>query len=244
MSSKKVLIIFITKDSVMPEILDSAKNQDYQNCEVLVNVKEPQLLDDNSMKNFLYNMMINREETRKKALKTDADYFFLVDDDVKIPIDTVTKMMKQFDSRKTTIPFPMPDGTIIPKGTPVKEKHIIGGWYKHGDGDDWNAGRWVADNTFWNYKGPQAGMIPVHKIDMGCIMLSREYYSKITHHIVRAKEYEFYGSKRLSGFCECMGFAQDAHELGYVMWMNGAVICEHKKEERNARILTKTKDCC
>lgn len=240
---KKVLVVIVTKDSVMPEILESAQNQDYPECEVFVNVKAPRLLDDNPMRNFLFNMTFNREEARKKALLTNADYFMLLDDDVKLPLDAVTKQMRQFVARKTTIPFPTPDGKIIPKGTPVAEKHIIGGWYRHHQSNDWNAGKWVADNTFWNYKSPQVAMERVDKIDMGCIMLSREYYEKIIHHIIEDKIYEFYGSGGdMMGFCECMGFAQDAYELGVTMWMNGDVICEHMKGERDGRKDSSTTD--
>jgi glycosyltransferase involved in cell wall biosynthesis len=217
----KVLIMIPTYREVPKECWDSVINQDYQDFDILINKKE-QRHEDRA-----FDIIDNRNEIREKALETDAEYFLFVDDDVVIPRDTISNLITQMDRKCTTMDFPGGDGKIIPKGTPIPEKFIVGGWYQHRDGS-WNCGKWVADNTFINFKHPEKSVIRVDKIDMGCILLKREVLEKVKFRL--EPERKMNNNRYL---CSCLMFAIDAQDAGYDLWMSGDVICEHlkKKEE-------------
>ena len=71
--------------------------QDYGNMEILINIKEP----DPKLSKYP-NIVVNANECRERALQTDADYFWMVDDDVICPPNALTELMKQRGKRKTT----------------------------------------------------------------------------------------------------------------------------------------------
>lgn len=228
---KKVLIISVTKDTLIPECLEALNGQDYPNYELLINVRPVEKLHDELIFNKHLNIIANSNEAREKALKTDADYFWWVESDIVPPKNALSSLMKQMGKKKSTIDFPLSPGKIIPKGTDVPEKHIMGGWTVHGSGDC-SAGKWVADNTFCNLFYPQAGLIEVDKIDFSCVLLTREVMSKVKFESGLNRVFHWYGTegdKLDINPCHCLMFAIRAQDLGYRLFMDGSVICKHIK---------------
>ena len=179
-------------------------------------------------------MIANRNALRGRALETDADYFWMLDSDVVPPHDALSKMMKQVGKKKVSMDFVMPNIPIIKDGTPVEEKHIIGGWYEFRNpvGDRkmtgaWNCGKWVADNTLMNLGYQDKGFIEVDKIDLGCVLVKREVLDKVKFKEGNVRSIKYYGCNRWTWPCHCLMFAIDAQDLGYQLWMDGSVVCEH-----------------
>ena len=216
----KVCTMLIAKERVMDECLQAIMTQDYGNMEILINIKEP----DPKLSKYP-NIVVNANECRERALQTDADYFWMVDDDVICPPNALTELMKQMGKRKTTIPFRV-DGKVIPVGTPVKEKHIIGGWWKHHNAcghehkyGSWSCGSWIPNKGFANYFGkPYNGLTKVDKVDFGCILISREVLEKIPFENGFGVDMRWYNPKT-EGYnghpCHCLMFAIRAQDLGY-----------------------------
>lgn len=195
----KALIVIPTADDVRKECMDSCKNQDYKNYEIMVARKKPV-----PKKAWIENIVDNRNAARKKALKTDADCFLWIDSDIVLPKNALSEMMKQ--------PFA-----------------ILGGWYKI-NRIDWNAGKWIADNTLFNLRAPEPSVIKVDKIDLGCIFMKREVLKKIKFRLEN-RALTIWGMKEKTGACECLMFAIDAQDAGYQLYMDGDVICKHLKKE-------------
>ena len=225
----------------MDECLQSIMTQDYGNMEILINIKEP-----DPKKEKYPNIVDNANECRERALKTDADYFWMVDDDVLPPPYALTELMKQMGKKKTTMPFRMTvTSPEIPVGTPVKEKHIIGGWWKHHNPcghehvyGSWSCGSWIPNQGFANYFGiPYTGLTKVDKIDFGCILISRKVLEKIPFENGDKVDIRWYKpeekDKKQKSFnghpCHCLMFAIRAQDLGYELYMCGNVICKHIK---------------
>jgi len=225
----KVLVIVITEDDVLKECYDSILKQDYPDFSTLVSVKKQELLSGNSDANKLLNIVKHRNEARKKALASDADYFFWIDSDIVLPVNAISSLLLQlqvpkvspiFDKLKSQFPITEP-----------KQKHIMGGWYKlHSDTEKtaWNCANWVADNKIASVEGWQRSVIRVDKMDLGCVMMSREVLEKIS--FKHGFNLEVNDNRRA---CECLMFAKDAQDAGYELFMDGDVVCEHLKREVN-----------
>ncbi len=230
---KKVLIIVPVAYKIMPECLKALEEQDYFNYEILVDVKNPVKICENKAANGLLNDMNHRNELREKALKTDAEYFLMVDDDTILPQTALTNLMLQMREKKTTIDFPLPNGKIIPKGTKNPEKFIIGGWYpfKHTNNHLWVCGNWVEDDVFCTLNRPQLGLIKLDMIGFGCCLVKREVLEKIilTEEMVSRFSKNRFGQDMFAGVC--VGFCNMADELGYNIYIDGSVICDHLVRE-------------
>lgn len=157
-------------------------------------------MDYNSKYNKIGNIIWHSEKTRKIAIETDADYFLFVDTDVVLPVNTITELVKQLKNGN---------------------KHIISAWFKISD-YEYNAGRWVADNTLAQLQSIEKSVTMVDKIDFGCMMLSR----------IAIEDCEFIFEDRdimNQKACQCLSFAINAQDKGYKLWMDGDVICKHKE---------------
>jgi cellulose synthase/poly-beta-1,6-N-acetylglucosamine synthase-like glycosyltransferase len=221
----KVLVVVITEDSVMPECERSIRGQDYPNFDILIDV-----LKGESNINRIINIVNHRNTAREKALKTDADYFFLVDSDVVLPINAISSLMLQLQVPKVNHSFDRLK-LQFPNMPEPKQKHIMGGWYRlmEKDGREvWNCANWVANNVIASVEKPQNSVIRVDKIDLGCVMMSREVLEKVS--FKHGFDLEVNKNGRA---CECLMFARDAQDAGYELFMNGDVVCEHIKREVN-----------
>ena len=233
----KVLIIIPTVDKVMPEVIDSIASQDYPNFRLMVNVKKPKLSikkkSKKCLENTLKNITIHRNELREKALKIDADYYWMLDSDVVPPKNALSSLMLQTGKKVSTIASININGNFIPAGTVNPEKSIIGGWYpvKYTKKHEWACGKWVGDNMFYILREPQNSLIQVDMIGLGCCLVKRKVleWIKLTEEEVFKISTDRYGRKTLAG--DCVAFGNIAYNMGYKLYMDGSVICEHLIQE-------------
>lgn len=209
----KVLVVIITKDTVRKSCMDSVKAQDYKDFEILVNVKEPRYkhIDSNAFDESMKRCMItylncseNREEARKKALKSDAEYFFFVDSDVVLPRNAISEFMKQ--------PF-----------------DVQGGWYNVRHEHRYTCARWVADNVSINLYHVEPSLVKVDSIGMGCAFISRKALRRIYfEHGIDDRATTYMGGKKYHLVLgECGALGNLLHKKGIQPYMNGSVVCKH-----------------
>lgn len=199
----RVCVIVISKKEVPTaqtlKCLESILNQDAP-CSVLFSMDEKPELDKPS------NIIWHSNKARSMALATDADFFAFVDTDIVLPPGAISELVTQLR---------------------VGDKHIISGWFRVSD-DEYNAGRWVADNTLVQLRAVENSVVGVDKIDFGCMLLSREALEAcvfITEHR------EFIHNTEAKAACPCLSFAVNAQNRGYTLWMDGSVVCQHKHFE-------------
>jgi glycosyltransferase involved in cell wall biosynthesis len=231
---KKVLVVVIARldrdHPVHAKCLASIYSQDYPNVDALIYYKKPTSHDSWAA---LKNCVDNRNAARKCALASDADYFLFLDDDIALPNTAVSSFMLQTGKKTSTITVATQGGEVIPAGREIPEKHIQSGWYPIFFADTktikrFLGGRWVADNRLIAFHRPEASLIKTDVVGCGCAFLSRE--------VLTAIEFEFgidvaftdeYG-QQVRGE-EHVAFGNRAFALGYDMYMNGDVVCEHHK---------------
>jgi len=232
---KKVLITIPTNNEVMPEVMKAVNAQTYPNFDVLVNVGDSPL--DPKLETLLKTFAISRNKIRELALETDAEYIFMVDSDVLVPVDALANLMYQMGNKVTSIDWRAPDGRIIPKGTKNPEKFIIGGWYpkKFTNNHEWICGKWTADNLFMTLNYPAKSLIEVDMVGLGCCLVKRELLEKVKW--VESELFKIskdrWGEDTYAG--DCLAFCNLVADAGYRMYMDGSVICKHlirsRKEE-------------
>lgn len=221
---KKVLITIITRRETPSAetmcCLAAAMSQDYGNFGVLLSMAEWQLAED-AEQNKRANIIQHENAARKMALASDADYFLLLDSDVLPPPHALSALMLQLEqpeyNARMWAQFLKQFGSLMAP----KRKHIIGGWFRISP-DLYNAGRWVADNTLVNLTQPEHSVTRVDKIDLGCLLISREALAAVSF---RPGDIVF---NKHQGACACLMFARDLQDAGYDLWMDGSVICKHK----------------
>jgi len=228
----KVLVIIATpsKNNVMTQCLESLRKQDYSNYEILINEVKP-INKYPDRRNVSFNSTNNHNLARKKALKSDADYFLFADDDMIFPENTISELVLQAEEKRTTIPVLMPDGKLIPIGTLVPKKHIIGGWYKMIDSPFYVTGKWIADNTFWNFTYVRSGLTQVDMVGLGCMLISREALKRLKFHTGIDKFCKVNNGQRCY-IGPCVQFGNDAIDKGYTLWMDGNIVCTHERRKQ------------
>src|SRR6185295_17082749 len=148
-----------------------------------------------------------------------------------IPKNAVSNLMRQLEQPPINLDnFKALEKTFGKLEAP-KKKHIIGGWYKllnkHGKIPTlWSPSRWIADNVLVSLMYVEKSVVRVDKIASGCIMMSREVLEKIpwrTGATIKVNEED----GKFSCPCMCAMFGIDAQDLGYELWMDGSVVCQH-----------------
>jgi hypothetical protein len=169
--------------------------------ESLINIQKYQKQSDNYAVDKYKNCSQNREAARKLALSSDADYFLFVDSDIVLPPNTISKLISH----------------RIP---------VVGGWYKMFGAEQWVAGRWIKDNTFFNLKAVEPFLSSVDMAGLGCLMFQKEVLQKITFKhgtdLVAQNEQD---NTVIVGECGILG--NDLFDLGYKICMDGDIVCEH-----------------
>jgi glycosyltransferase involved in cell wall biosynthesis len=191
----KTLIVIPTADGVEEKCLESCNRQTYRDFEILISKKTP----DGRPRHF--NIVDSRNEARERALKTEAEFFLLLDSDVVLPKGALAEFTKQ--------PF-----------------DILGGWYKLNQ-DQYNCGKWVADNTLFNLKAVERSVVKVDVIHLGCVFIKRKVLEKVRFRYGDANNVKFFGEENHHGSCVCTMFSIDAQNADYELHMDGDVVCEH-----------------
>jgi hypothetical protein len=236
----KAMMIIVTADKVHPRCEASLRNQDYDNYEVLINVKpameypgKPYFVAKN------LNIAANREDARQKALKTDAEYFLWGDSDIVYPRNTLSELILQMKAKKSTIPVIWRDD-LIPAGQSIAQKHLMVGWYKNrwspADKDIWLVGKYVADGTIQWFEQLVPGVMKADYFGLGCVCMTRELLEKI----VMLPGVEHTIDNQFGRFLLDEGgvLSMQVDALGYECWADGNIVCEHirNEEERDAVI--------
>lgn len=234
-----VVIAPIKKDFKLDKRCEASwMNQDYQNYSLLIHYEQPLINSEHYLVNLNVNCSHNRNQARLAALNTDADYFLFLDSDIELPATAISSFMMQVgNDRKTTLDWIKQDGTVIPKGTHVPEKHIQGGWYPIiglKDGRLWGfpCGEFIGDNQYLPFLFPQSSLVRTDICGAGCLFMTRKALSdiKFEHGLNYKIKLATNGADL---FCDESGrFGMMAYEKGYDIYMNGDVICKHHKPGR------------
>lgn len=226
----KVLVIVITKDFVKEECLKSILSQDYGDFSVVTSILKPIHMNDHAEKDRYQNIVRNRNHIKPMALASDAEIFLWVDSDTVLPQSAISSFVVQMQKgRKTTIPFQIPNGELIPAGTPVPDKKIMGGWYRVNGNGDYAAGKWVADNVFFKFRAVEQSLVKTDMIGFGCIAMDREVMEKIEFDAGTELYAKDFSSNQEVFLGEGLVFGNKATDLGYELFMNGDIVCEHLK---------------
>jgi hypothetical protein len=196
----KVLAVIITKDSVRPEALTAL--EDNRPDGILISQAEPVRLSDDRLKNKNLNCARNRNLARELALRHNADHFLFLDDDIVLPTGAIANLLSH-------------------------QKPIIGGWFPILNSDRWVGGRWVADNTFYNFRRPERSVVRTDLVPLGCCLMNRAVLEQIEFEGGIDRECVEAGCGQRALLGECLAFSNRAADLGWPLYLDGAIICEH-----------------
>lgn len=204
-----VLAVVITADSPMPECLQAIEAE---GIPVHINRMEPQVYDGHPINNKYENCSRNREAARQHVLSaTEHDYFLFVDDDIIIPPGTVHKLLRhQLSQRRNG-----------------ENRTVVAGWYPILGTNRYVAGRWVADNTFYNFTHVHPSVVRTDCIGMGCAMFSRELL-RLVHFEAGTKWFctdAISKQPMILGECGLIGNA--CLDIGVFPLIDGDVVCKH-----------------
>lgn len=205
----KVLIVIITRDRVRPECWEAALAQDHDEVDILLHRRKPRFASANTIVTKYVNCAENRETARRIALTSEAERFLFVDDDVVIPTHAVSEFLKQ--------PF-----------------DVQGGYYLVAGDSRYTCGRWVDETLFLNLRAVEPSLVRVDCIGMGCAMFSRKALEAIRfdHGTDEIAETVINGNRVPMIVGECGRVGELLGGLGYAMYMNGSVVCEHLGDPR------------
>lgn len=202
----KVLVVVITKDRIEPRCYTSILKQDYGNFTWISVGMKPKIKTGKALNDLYENCSFNRNYARQMALASDADYFLFVDSDIILPPTAISEFMLQAEKAN---------------------KKIMGGYYQIGDGR-YAAGKWVADNVFYNFLRVEKSLVRTDMIGMGCAFLAREVVEKIPFESGTNMTATTYNDLKVM-LGECIVFGNRAYEHGYDMFVVGEVHCGHIK---------------
>lgn len=200
-----VMIIVITKDKPESACINSILAQDYKNYAMMVHTLPSRPVHSAPLHNAVANIVRNRNLTRRMALASDADFFFLVDCDVVLPPTALSSLLLQ-------------------------KKDFIGGWYPAKLDAPNIPVSWptaVLNGNLADYfDKPQHSVHIVDFTGLGCVLISRRVFEKVEfrdglERVIKTN----YGTEVLSD--DSTEYCFDVARLGYKIYMNGDVICKH-----------------
>lgn len=159
---------------------------------------------------FLIGSLIydSRNQLAKQAMKAKADYILWLDSDMTFPADTMQKMIKHMEDGKDIVsalyfrrrvPF-----------TPVLFKKLE---YEEKDGQVWTS--WEG---FDNY--PKDSIFELEGAGFGCVMTKTEVLEDMFLNYRTAFD-------PLGGFGEDLSFYLRAKDLGYKVYCDSTIKCDH-----------------
>ena len=156
------------------------------------------------VKHVILNPKMNdMRKIRKDFLKSDADVLFLQAEYVILPEGAIEKLAMQIQ------------GNI----------QCIAGWVPSNEIAGWNALKLVADNTIGHISDVHPGITMADYTSPECFMISRKIIEEIPFNFKTARELKWVtGFKIITD--AFMNFCNDIYEKGYVIYMNGEVVCE------------------
>ena len=155
-----------------------------------------------------------RQNSLYDFYKRKFDYLFTIDDDVEVPMDVITKLVKA-------------------------DKDIIGGFYRLKDKSKaLTAVRLLNGKIDFPEIFKKNLTLEVKYLSTGCMLVKRNVVKKMmkaypelkyTANITNNKQYAFYmpyihNDEYLS---EDWAFQQRAHEVGFKSWADGSIRCGH-----------------
>lgn len=189
------------------------EQQTRQGVQTVFYTEQALLTHDNGMIEKYLNCAAARNNARIQALETSAEWFMFLDADVVPPINAIDHFLLQ----KTPVRggwYPIKDTQIEHQGATFQR---------------WVAGRWVADNVFYNYMEPhRSGLFYSDVLPAGCCMMDRSVVELVPFEHGTQYRYTDYATGSIGALGECGMFGNRLHELGETTWMNPAVICEHE----------------
>jgi hypothetical protein len=197
-------VVLITADAVFGRCLDSivAQKRDVPELDLIVNHRAPEKFSDHPIVQKYENCHRNRNDARARALKTEAEFFLFLDDDIVLPPGALLTLLRQ-------------------------NKEVVGGYYPILGTNKFVCGRWVADHTFCNFLCVQPGLVKTDTIGLGCALISRRVLEQVpfesgTNLFCRDGRT---GEQMIVG--ECGLFGNRVADLGIPMYMCGEVLCQH-----------------
>lgn len=213
--SSKVTIMLITDGEWDKEVLHRVYNQTYENYDVILYQNRTPLLGIPEHQQHLHFCVYNRNKARDLVIKNNPDYVLIMDMDVVIPYTTLESFVLQMDYDK---------------------KKVLSGWVPFKERDDiWMNGRWVDDHVFEHYKAPLPSLVVNDFAPLGCTMMPIKAIKKIPFStgedriLKRSNELCFAG--------ENLQYSIDLQDMGYSLYLDGDVICEHKNLDDEPRQL-------
>lgn len=200
------MVVVITKDRVEPRCMESILAQDYPDFQVMTLMTKAKKYIHPIMDKF-YNCSDNRNQARKLALHSDADWFLFVDSDTVIPSITISRLI-------------------------LTKLDITGGWYKTVDGEKWVAAYRDSEGLYNYCEEPIQGISSLSMVGLGCCLISRRVLEKIefSDGLESTINYKDFGTLSMG---ECFKFCQDAIQNGFSVYAQGDVICEHIVREND-----------
>lgn len=198
----RTLILSITAFDLCAGVYPHLINQDDEDpYEVLIHQKKPTYKDPHPYFNKAINIAEHRNEVRKMALQTNADFFFWVDSDILVPLHAL-RVLKSSD------------------------QSIMGGWCPIQGSPLWAGGLWD-EQGFNPLTQVESGVSEVSMAGLACLLLKREVMEKIEFNPgidLKLKRYEN-GEEFIAG--TSAQFGVEALKMGYSIFMDGNVVCQH-----------------
>lgn len=214
----QLCVVLITVNGVMADCLKSVLTQSHTPSCLIVSQKDAVGYSDNDLINKYENCHRNRNAARERALKTPCDRFLFLDDDVVLPEDAVSSLMRQ-------------------------DKEVLGGYYPILNSDRFVCGRWVADHTFLNFRAVAPGLRRTDMVGLGCAMISRRVLESIQFEAGTNLFCRDAGTGQDLIVGECGMFGNRVAELGLPMYMCGEVVCKHLARPNRRSGQTTTAGC-
>jgi hypothetical protein len=198
----KVLVVVITKDTVEPAVMQAIKSQDYKDYSILISIMQP-VIPDNSGKQKILNVIKHRNFVRKMALECDADYYLWVDSDIVIPPNTISSLVSH-------------------------GKHFMTGWVPMKG--QWPRKPWIPSfidgKVIMFVDHVYEGLTSVQNAG-GCFLISHELLNQLAW---RDGTDNLFATNAIGTTVyadDGTQYCLDAAELGYGLFADGDVVCEH-----------------